>query len=114
MYTISMKDVYTHDHERALEQEVLAKYDLPHGLTIWRSHDTIGLDDEAHYFSHGTDKYVLVWSDHPNETFIHEEKLPPVYVRGGPDEWLHIESGELTGHYSLYHDVVLSNKPAVS
>lgn len=91
--------------EPALEQEVLAKYDLPAGTTWWRSHDTIGLDDVAHYFTHGDSKYVLVWNDFPNETFIHEEGLDPVFVQGGSDEWLHITAGELRGYYSLYRDV---------
>lgn len=109
-----MTDTWTHERERLLEQDVLAKYDLPHGLTVWRSHDTIGLDDEAHYFTHGVDRYVLVWSDHPNETFIHEEKLPPVFTHEGADEWLHIESGEVAGYYSLYRDSKTPSSPIVS
>lgn len=90
--------------ERELEAEVLTRYDLPAGTTVWHSHDKVGPDDMVHYFSRGTQKYALAWSDHPNATFIHEENLPSVLVRGGKDEWLHVKEGSLKGYYSLYED----------
>lgn len=90
--------------ESQLERDILERYDLPHGPTTWQSHDTIGPDDMAHYFTRGHDHYVLVWDDFPSQTFIHEEHLSPVRIRKGSDEWLHIKSGELQGYYSLYHD----------
>ncbi|MGB4761997.1 MAG: hypothetical protein WBP12_01405 [Candidatus Saccharimonas sp.] len=95
---------YTPELERLLEDEVLAKYDLPDGSTSWYAHDTVGPDDVVHYFSRNGQKYALVWNDFPNATFIHDEGLPPVHVRTGDNERLHIENGDLAGHYSLYQD----------
>lgn len=90
--------------EGELERGVLVKYILPDGLTVWHAHDKVGPDDIVHYFSRSNQKYALVWSDHPNVTFIHEENMKPVPVKGGKNEWLHIEEGELMGYYSLYED----------
>lgn len=97
--------------EPLLESDVLARYDLPEGKVSWRSHDMIGLDDVAHYFTLDGSNYVLVWNDFPNETFIHEERLPPVRVRGGSDEWLHIETGDGAGYYTLYKDIPATKHP---
>lgn len=90
--------------EQHLETDVLAKYNLPSGQIIWHSHDNVGPDDVVHYFTIGNQKYALVWNEFPNETFIHEEQLTPVLVNGGADEWLHLQTGELAGYYSLYED----------
>lgn len=90
--------------EQQLEAGILSLYTLPPGATIWRSHDKIGPDDAAHYFTRNSQNYVLVYNDFPEATFIHEEQLTPVLVTGGNDEWLHIPSGDLVGYYSLYLD----------
>lgn len=97
-------DMYTQNYEQLLDKEILVRYQLPQLETVWIAHDKIGSDDVAHYFTCGDIPYVLVWSDFPNTTFIHEERLAPVLVKGQKDEWLHVKSGELAGHYSLYED----------
>ena len=83
---------------------ILTSYELPDGETKWLSHDKVGPDDMVHYFERSEQKYVLVWSDFPNSTFIHEEGLEPVQVRGGKDEWYHVREGCVAGYYSLYKD----------
>ena len=78
-------DMYTQNYEQLLCKEILVRYQLPQLETVWIAHDKIGPDDVAHYFTRGDISYVLVWSDFPSTTFIHEEGLVPVLAKAQQD-----------------------------
>ena len=75
IYTVFMETTSLYeDFEHFYQKEVLSSYDLPTDHINWQSHDKIGNDTFAHYFSVANTNYALVFEDFPSESnFITEE-----------------------------------------